>query len=127
MVKVADLELKILKVLWKLENKATVNEVLEHWADAKKPGYTTVLKKLQVMEKKGLVGHEKKQKAYVYISLVSKKDVSVSKMTDILNQVFSGNKIALANSMFQDTAFSKDELKKVKEIIEDLEKESSDG
>ena len=73
-ISVPELELKILTVLWEAERASSVQEVLDDW-DGISPGYTTVLKKLQVMEEKGLVCHEKAGKSYLYAPTVSRDEV----------------------------------------------------
>ena len=125
--RVAELELKILNRLWNLNNRGTVQEVIDSWADPEKPGYTTILKKLQIMEGKGLIKHEKQGRAYIYIPLISKKDVSKNRIEDILKGVFSGNKLDFAHAFFKDTNLTKDELIEIKKMLNEKEKEGKDG
>ena len=56
-VVVTELELQILQQIWEQENEATVAAIVDNWPETKRPGYTTILKTLQKMEKKGIVGH----------------------------------------------------------------------
>ena len=124
--KVAELELKILGYLWEMGNRATVHEIIDNWKDQEKPGYTTILKKLQVMEQKELVHHEKCGKAYRYIPLVSRKEVSRNRFEELLKSVFSNNKVEFAHAFFDDTNLSMDELQEIRKMIEAKEKEADD-
>lgn len=126
-IKTTTLELKVLRILWDLGNKGTIHQILEHWQHRPVPGYTTILKKLQVMEKKGLMKHEKQNRSYMYIPLVSEKDVSTNKLKDLIDLLFSGDKLALAGALFKDAAFNKEELSQVKEMIDEMEKEDKNG
>ena len=52
-IAVTELELLILQQIWEQGNEATVNLILGNWPKTKRPGYTTILKTLQKMEKNG--------------------------------------------------------------------------
>lgn len=86
-----DRELEALKVLWERE-EATVREI----ADAMNAvggtdlAYTTVLSLLQVMELKGLVGHRRDGKAYVYVPQVERQSTFRQLAGSFLDRVFDG-------------------------------------
>lgn len=83
-------ELEALKVLWE-RGHATVREIYE--ALDPRDGqlaYTTALSLLQTMEQKGLVGHEKRGKAYAYFALVEREETVNRLTTGFLNRVFDG-------------------------------------
>ncbi|MCK4542096.1 MAG: BlaI/MecI/CopY family transcriptional regulator [Spirochaetales bacterium] len=124
--RVADLELKILNRLWEMDNSGTVQDVIDSWMEDEKPGYTTILKKLQIMEGKGLIRHEKQGKAYSYIPLISKKDVSRNRIENLLTGVFSGNKLDFAHAFFEDAGLSKDELAEIRKMLDRFEKGGGD-
>ena len=73
-VKPSDLEMQILSVLWE-RGPSTAREVLEAMPDGKKRAYTTILSAMQVMEKKGLLGHTSRGVAHVYRPAVTKRKV----------------------------------------------------
>lgn len=121
--KIAELELIILGHLWNLNNQATVQEIIDRWNDSDKPGYTTILKKLQIMEKKELVRHEKSGKAYKYIPMVSKKEISRGRFDDLIKNVFSNNRIEFAHAFIEDKNLSMEDLQEIKKMIEKKEQE----
>jgi BlaI family penicillinase repressor len=90
-----DRELEALKVLWE-RGEATVRELADAMnAAAKKQGddelaYTTVLSLLQVMEQKGLVGHRRQGKAYVYVARVEQQSTFRRLAGSFLEKVFDG-------------------------------------
>jgi predicted transcriptional regulator len=90
-----DRELQALKVLWD-RGEATVRDLADAInADAKHKGgdelaYTTVLSLLQVMEQKGLIGHRRQGKAYVYIPRVEQQTTFRQLAGSFLNRVFDG-------------------------------------
>ena len=83
-------ELEILKILWQRE-KATVREI----CDVLRPAggelaYTTVLTLLQIMEQKGLVGHDQVGKAYHYFAHAERARTFRALARGFLDQVFDG-------------------------------------
>ncbi len=115
--RVTDLELKILQVIWANET-APVAAVVENWPDYKKPGYTTILKTLQKMEKKGIVGHKKEGKKYLYFANVSRDSVTSNRLGSIISQIFTGNKISFARYFLDSSDLKPEELAEIRNLIE---------
>lgn len=85
-----DRELEALKVLWD-RGEATVREIAEAISAAgDELAYTTVLSLLQVMEQKGLVGHRRAGKAYVYVPRVERQGTFRRLAGGFLDKVFDG-------------------------------------
>ena len=90
-----DRELEALKVLWE-RGEATVRELADAMnGGAKQVGgdelaYTTVLSLLQVMEQKGLVGHRREGKAYVYVPRAERQSTVRRMARSFLDKVFDG-------------------------------------
>lgn len=117
-----ELESKVMKVVWKLAGKATVNEILENWEEPKEPKYTTILKIFQILEEKGVVRHRKKGKAYIYIAKMSKNDSLSHNLKKVINDFFGGKKALLACTLISDTDFSRNELEELKRAIAEKER-----
>lgn len=117
------LELKILHILWSCDQFLTVQEIIQRWPDEEKPGYTTVLKKLQIMEKKGTVGHFREGKHYIYNAIVEKKRITQMKVSEMLAQVFQNDRMDFVHSFFKSNFFSKEDLDEIKGIISSLKEE----
>jgi len=90
-----DRELEVLKILWD-RGDATVRDLADAMnANATKQGddelaYTTVLSLLQVMEQKGLVGHRRAGKAYVYVPRAERQSTFRRLAGGFLEKVFDG-------------------------------------
>ena len=126
MATIPDLELKILSILWNHDDGLKVQEIIDRWQTLPPPGYTTILKKLQVMGEKRLIGHTREGKAYRYKALISKNEVSERRFGGILSDFFAGDKLEMANAFFRDTSFTQKELEDVKRLIDQLEGRSDD-
>ena len=84
-----DRELEALKVLW--QGPTSVGDL----CDALKQqgsdlAYTTVLSLLQIMERKGLVGHRQSGKAYAYFARVQRDSTFRALAEGFLDRVFDG-------------------------------------
>ncbi|MHC4399715.1 MAG: BlaI/MecI/CopY family transcriptional regulator [Planctomycetota bacterium] len=85
-----DRELEALKILWR-DGERTVRGLCDAMNEnGANLAYTTVLSLLQVMEQKGLVGHQQTGKAYVYSPAVERERVFRSLARGLLEKVFDG-------------------------------------
>src|SRR3954452_11135300 len=88
-----DRELEALKVLWE-RGEGSVRDVADAMNASAGGGeelaYTTVLSLLQVMEQKGLVGHRREGKAYVYVPRAERQSTVRRMARTFLEKVFDG-------------------------------------
>lgn len=118
-----DRELDLMAVLWR-SGSGTVSEVREALDDA--PGYTTVLKLLQILEEKGAVRHEQEGRAYRYFPVTGPEETGGSAMRRLLDTVFQGSsELALAR-LVEAAPPRPGELERMRELLDRLEA-GSDG
>jgi predicted transcriptional regulator len=115
-----DRELDIMSVLWR-RGSGTVAEVREALPDA--PGYTTVLKILQILEDKGAIRHEAEGRAYRYFPLVEPEEAGESALGRILDKIFGGSAELLLTQLVSDRKISDEELTRMRRLLEELEEE----
>jgi predicted transcriptional regulator len=123
----SDRELEALKILWQ-QGRATVREIWERMRDREgRLAYTTVLSLLQVMEQKGLVGHEAVGKAYSYFALVERTATFRTLASGFLERVFDGALDEyLAHALGQRRA-SAAELERLERMIADAKRKTRRG
>lgn len=115
-----DRELDVMSVLWR-EGSGTVNEVRDSLAD--EPGYTTVLKILQILEEKGCVTHEKEGRAYRYEPLIQQSEAGSSALGRVLNKIFHGSVDMLVAQLVRERGLSQEEVDRLQELVGELEAE----
>ena len=115
-IRPTDLELQVLSVLWD-RGARTVREVMRELPDGKRRAYTTVLTILQVMEKKGLVGHTHKGLTYVYHPEVKRDEVVAPVMRTLLKNVFGGDPSAIVQSLLDCGDVDADQLQEIRHVI----------
>ncbi len=109
-------ELDIMSVLWRYES-GTVSEVREGLAD--EPGYTTVLKILQILEEKGAIRHETEGRAYRYYPLVAPEEEGGRALKKILDKIFHGSAELMLARLVSDTEISRDQIERMRLLLED--------
>lgn len=122
----SDLEMQVLSVLWE-RGTATVRDVLESLPDGKDRAYTTVLSVMQVMEKKGLLTHQRDGNRNVYMPLVRQRKVVSGMLREMVRNVFGGRPSTAMQYLLSETEISDDELARLSSMIDRARKDAREG
>ncbi len=115
-------ELEILQILWS-EGGSTVKAVNEILNLKRDTGYTTTLKILQIMNEKGLVFRNEDERSHVYSAAIYENDVQKVLVDKLLDSAFSGSAAKLVMQALGNSKPSKEELKKIRELLNEMEKD----
>lgn len=111
-------ELSIMNVLWR-RGPSTVREV---WNElGQKSGYTTVLKFLQIMLEKRLVKRDAREVTHVYAAAIAEADTKRGLLRSLAEQAFGGSTRDLVLHALREEALPAEELKAIRELIEQAE------
>ena len=127
-IKPTQRELAILEVLWRL-GPATVRQVHEallEVQDAKKVGYTTTLKFMQLMHEKGFLHREMEGVSHVYTPTISEEDNMKQVLGKIVDTTFNGSTMKLVMQLLGNRKTSRKELNEIRSFLDDLEENSDD-
>ena len=113
-------ELEILDILWH-RKKATVREVFEEMQKRRPTTYTTVLKFMQIMQAKGLVVRDEKDKAHVYRAKGSQRQVQSKLVGTLLEKAFRGSALSLVQHVLETKPTTPEELAAIRQMIDDAE------
>ena len=114
-VRLGDLQLRILRVLWGSE-EATVSAVQRELAD-ERLAYTTVATMLRKMEQRGLVGHVEEGRRFVYRAAVAEDEVTRSMADDFVDRLFDGSLADAVSHLLDGREVSRDELDRLERLI----------
>jgi predicted transcriptional regulator len=114
--KPTDAELEILRALWR-KGDSTVREVLEAIGRRPNPGYTTVLKLLQIMTDKGLVVRDESQRAHVYRARLSEQETQGQLIDHLLDRAFGGSAVELVMQTLSRGRASEGELAEIRRLL----------
>lgn len=114
--KPTEVELELLRALWD-KGEATVRELYEVVSQHRSLGYTSVLKTLQIMNEKGLVGRTESGKAHIYRASASQEETQHQLLRDLSERLFSGSAAQLAMHALAMEPASAEELEEIRRII----------
>ncbi len=120
-----DGELAILAVLWKT-GPATVRQVNEVLNRERRTGYTTTLKLMQIMTRKGLLDRNDSERTHVYKAAFAAADTERHMVSELLEKVFGGSAKALVMSALTAKKVPPDELARVRKLLDEIEGEHKD-
>jgi predicted transcriptional regulator len=119
----SELELQILSVFWD-RGPLPIRDIRAALPDGKARAYTTVLTLVQIMEKKGLVGHTARGQAHVYHPLVTRRQVLRPLMRDMLRNVFGGRPVDAVQCLLDGAKLDDEELAQIRQMIQDASHKS---
>lgn len=115
-MKLSRSEEEVMNYLWKLE-KAFMKDILEAYPDPK-PASTTIATLLKRMQDKKFVGYTLINNTRYYYPLVKKKDYFSKHVNGLIKNFFNDSASQFASFFTQETNLSKDELEKLRTIID---------
>ena len=116
-----DAELEVLACLQQ-QGTATAREIREAMREYRPMAHASVLTLLTRLEAKGLVTREKGPvgKAFVYLPTERSMRTGSNVLQRILKRVFHGDGVALVASLFQGKPPTREELKRIEELLGEL-------
>jgi BlaI family penicillinase repressor len=113
--RLGDLQLKIMKVLWK-SGSASVAGVRRQLA-TERLAYTTVATMLRKMEDRQLVRHRAEGRKFIYEAAVTAEQVSRSAAADLVDRLFEGSLADTVTHLLQTREVSPRELAELERLI----------
>ena len=121
-VKLAELQLAIMQVLWENE-EATVAEVRSALEPDRTLAHTTIATMLTKMEAQGYVAHRNEGRVNVYRPKVKQDAVSRTMVSDLADRLFQGDLTQMVAHLLAGSDVTTDELVRLKKLIAAHEKE----
>ena len=118
-----DLELQILKCLWEY-SPMSVREIREALSKVgRELAHTSVITTLNVMVGKKYLTRSMQGKSCLFAPKVSREAVTEGMLGDVVQRVFDGSAKAVMLSLFESTDLDPDELKELRQILDQKTKE----
>ena|SRR5882757_5265651 len=115
-------ELEILQVLWTY-GPSPVRFVMDEINRFRELNYTATLKLMQLMVDKGILKRDESKMQHIYYPAEDEKKVKAQLLDKFLSAVYNGSASSLMIQLAQNRKTSKEDLKKMKDILARLEKE----
>lgn len=119
-VKLDELQLKIMRVLWQ-EEEATVVQIRE--ALHRVYAVTTIGTILTRLKKRNIVDYKKNGRQYVYSPMITEDTVQSSMVNTLVEQLFEGSSSNLVNHLLKQSEFDATQLEALRSLIDQHLKE----
>ena len=110
-------ELRLMKILWR-RGESAVTDLVAAMPDGEPLAYNSVLTTIRILEQKGYVAHRQEGRAFVYRPCIAEAEASKSEVKHVLSRFFGNSRERLLLSLLGDEDISAEELKRLKEAIE---------
>ncbi len=112
-----DLELEILKIVWKSAPQ-TVRQIRTRLAESgRKCAHTSVITILNIMVDKGYLEKKKDGKSYLFWPIVAEESVSQQMLGDMVTRVFDGSAKRLVLNLIDGESIEEAELLELRKLI----------
>ncbi len=113
-------EQEILSALWTLE-KATVRQVHTELSPKREIGYTTVLKLMQIMFEKELLGRDDSTRSHVYWPRQKAQVTQRRLVRDFVQKVFDGSTGKLVLNALSTKSATPEEIAEIRRMLDEME------
>jgi len=120
--RLAPSEWEIMNVIWEINHKTTVREVLDLKYPEGEKAYTTIQTVMNKLVEKGFLNREKIGLVNFYSPKKNRTSSIKSETTHFVKNVFNGSFISLANHLINSGSLSKNEIEQLKDIIDENKK-----
>ena len=114
-------QLRIMQILWS-RGRATAREITDELAREGEIAHSTVQTLLRKMEAKSAIRHEVEDRTFVFYPVYREQEVTQSAAQDLLERVFHGSVYGLVSHLLKQERVSKDELARLRRLIDEEEK-----
>ncbi len=120
MVELTRAEEHIMLIFWKLK-KAFVKEVIQQLPKDPKPPYNTVSSIARILVEKGYLAYKAYGKTHEYYPLITKTEYRKTRLKKLMSGYFSDSPFSLVSSIVSEEKLSREEIEKLKDIINNIE------
>jgi BlaI family penicillinase repressor len=115
-----EVELQILKILWKF-GPSPVRNIHGELNAKKGTNYSTTVKMLSVMREKGLVKRDENSSPHIYRPAMSRNSAGKRMVKDLVSKVYDGAAMSLVLHALKDAKPSPGELQEVRRLLDEME------
>ncbi len=112
-----EVELELMNVIWEL-GTCTVKDVQTALPEDRDLAYTSVATIMKILEQKGALQSEKKERAHVYSPSLSRTDYELMSLRHLTTNVFRGNPNSMVMRLLDDSDLTETELETIRQILE---------
>ncbi|SHH65408.1 BlaI/MecI/CopY family transcriptional regulator [Cognatishimia maritima] len=112
-----DVELEFMVALWEIET-GSVRDVMAVLEGDIKRAYTSVATVLKILEDKGYVSSERKDRSLIYSPVIQRADYEGRSLKNLSDSLFGGTPTALVARLVDNEDLTDEMIQEIKEIID---------
>ena len=116
-MKLTSAEEQLMQYVWKHE-KVVLKDLIDSY-DEPKPAKTTVATTIKKLIDKGFVAYDEIGNTRLYYAIVKKENYFSKQMKNMIQQFFDNSTSQFASFFAKDAKLTKDELQKLRDVIDD--------
>jgi BlaI family penicillinase repressor len=116
-IRLGKVQLEIMQILWE-RGQATARAITEALSQQQPIAHSTVQTLLRKLEAKEAITHDVEERTFVYRPLFQQTEVRQTAARDLLTRVFNGSVYGLMAHLLQHEPISRDELRRLRELVE---------
>lgn len=115
-----EVEFQILRILWEL-GPSPVREIHARLQAEKGTNYSTTVKMLGVMLRKGLLRRNENAQPHIYSAVLTRQRAGKQMLKDLVDKVYDGCSLSLVLEALSSSKPSKGELAEVRRLLDEME------
>ena len=120
--KLNEAEWEIMEGIWQFDRPVTVREIHQLLYPNGEKAYTTVQTFMNILTEKGFLKRKKSGMVNFYTPALNKEEAAALETRKLVSRLFSGSFSAFANYLINSGELSQEDLKQLKSLIEQKEK-----
>ena len=113
-----EVELEVMTVVWDMGG-GTVREILAELNKVQERAYTSVATVLTIMEQKGFLSSERKDRSLVYRPAVPKAEYQKTSLKNLSSKLFNGAPAAMVARLVDDEDVTDEMLEEMRALLEE--------
>jgi predicted transcriptional regulator len=110
-------ELELMNVIWEL-GACSVKDIQAALPEGRDLAYTSVATMVKILEQKGALTSEKREKAHVYSPRVSRADYEQMTLRHLTKNVFRGDPASMVMRLLDESNLNRKEVEAIRAILE---------
>ncbi len=127
MKRLGDAELEIMMSLWEADEPVTSSYILEQVKETRKWKLPTLMTVLARLTEKGFVHCDRSTRTNYYTAIVAEKEYKEQESHSFLEKLYGNSLQNLVATLYNGKVVSKDDLKELKKMIEEIEEREKHG
>lgn len=115
-------EQELMNILWKI-GQGSVHDVIANLPKSRNLAYTSVSTILRILQQKKIITAKKNGRQHIYIPVLSKETFAKHSVTNIVNQIFSGNSVELVAYLVNKNNLSNEDIAAIQKFLNNKRKE----